>query len=84
MAKIMGSVLYDWIYWRFLKVTLSYNQYSVIADLDTFQFTVAHAVGFSVITSHILATDNNTGTITSNQYEVLSLFLFESHCTPLS
>jgi hypothetical protein len=59
----------DWIYWCFYTVTLSYNQYSAIADLHTLQFTVAHALGFSVSTSHILATDLNTGTITSNHYE---------------
>jgi hypothetical protein len=31
-----------------LLITLKYMQYSVIADLHTFQFTVAHALGFSV------------------------------------
>jgi hypothetical protein len=33
------------------------NQYSVIADLHTLQFTVAHALGFSVFTSRLLATE---------------------------
>jgi hypothetical protein len=53
-------------------VTIShnYNLYSAIADLQTFHFTVAHALGFSVFTSRLLATDLNTETITSNHYEV--------------
>jgi hypothetical protein len=40
-------------------VTISpnYNQYSAIVDLHTFQFTVAHALEFSVSTSRLLATD---------------------------
>jgi hypothetical protein len=58
-----------------LQLHLSYNQYSAIADLHTLQFTVAHVVGFSVSTSRILATDFNTGTITSNHYEDLSFLL---------
>jgi hypothetical protein len=39
-------------------------KYSAIADLHTFHFTVAHALGFSVFTSRFLATDLNTETIT--------------------
>jgi hypothetical protein len=35
---------------------------------------IAHALGFSIITSLILATDLNTETITSNHYEVFLLF----------
>jgi hypothetical protein len=34
-----------------------YRQHSAIADLHTFQFTVTHALGFSVFTSRILETD---------------------------
>jgi hypothetical protein len=33
------------------------GNYSVIAILHTFEFTVTHALGFSVIISHILVTD---------------------------
>jgi hypothetical protein len=36
--------------------TRDYRQYSAIAILHTFQFTVTHPVGISVITSRILAT----------------------------
>jgi hypothetical protein len=57
---------------------LNYNQYSAIADLHTFQFTVSHALGFSVFTSRLLATDLNTETSTSNHYEVFLPFLFQS------
>jgi hypothetical protein len=42
---------------------------SLSADLHNLQFTVAHALGFSVSTSHV-ATDLNTETITSNHLEV--------------
>jgi hypothetical protein len=37
--------------------TRNYRQYSSIADLHTLQFTVTHALGFSVITNRILATE---------------------------
>jgi hypothetical protein len=33
------------------------DNYSALADLHTLQFTVIHALGFSVFTSRILATD---------------------------
>jgi hypothetical protein len=59
----------------FVTVSRNYNQYSTIADLHTFQFTVAHALGFLVSTSHIPVTDLNTGAFTSNHYEVLSFLL---------
>jgi hypothetical protein len=45
-------------------ITLNYKKYSAIADLHTFQFTAAQAVGFSVSTGHFLAKDLNTETIT--------------------
>jgi hypothetical protein len=38
-------------------ISLNYNQYIAIADLRTFQFTVAQALGFSVSTSRLLATE---------------------------
>jgi hypothetical protein len=65
VTKITGSGSDDWI-----TISLNYNQYSAIAVLHTFQFTVAHALRFSVSTSRLLATDFNTGTITSNHSEV--------------
>jgi hypothetical protein len=43
-----------------------YRQYSAIADLHTFQFTVPYALIFSVSSSRLLATDLNTETITSS------------------
>jgi hypothetical protein len=42
-------------------ISLNYYQYSAIADLHTFQFTVTHALGFSVSTSRLLATALNSG-----------------------
>jgi hypothetical protein len=60
--------------------SLNHNYYSAIADLHKLQFTVAHALGFSVSTSRLLATDLNTGTITSNPMKSSSL---KSFCTPL-
>jgi hypothetical protein len=45
-------------------ISLNCNQYGAVADLRTFQFTAAHALGFSVSTSRLLGTDLNTETIT--------------------
>jgi hypothetical protein len=44
-------------------ITLTYRQYSAIAHLHHLQTTVAHALGFSISTSHFPATDLNTQTI---------------------
>jgi hypothetical protein len=41
----------------YIFTTWDYRQYSALAILHTFQFTVEHTQGFSVITSLILATD---------------------------
>jgi hypothetical protein len=78
---ITGSGSDDWIYWCFFTITLSYNQYSAIGVLHTFHFTAAHALGFSVSTSRILATELHTGIITSNHYEVFMSFLLQSPWT---
>jgi hypothetical protein len=51
-------------------IPLNYNQYNAIADLHTFQFNAAPALGFSVFTSRLLATDLNIETSISNHYEV--------------
>jgi hypothetical protein len=51
-----------------LWITLKYRKYNAIADLHNLQFTVPHALGFSVSTSLLLATDLNAETITSNHY----------------
>jgi hypothetical protein len=58
--------------------SLNHTQYNAIADLHNLQFTVAHALGFSVSTSRLLARDLNTGTSTSNHYEVFLPFLVQS------
>jgi hypothetical protein len=64
--------------------SLNHTQYRAIADLHTFHFTVAHALRFLVSTSHLLATDLNTESVTSNYYDVVWLFRLQSLCTPLS
>jgi hypothetical protein len=51
--------------------SLNHNYYSFIADLHNLQFTVVHALGFSIFTS-LLATDLNAETSTSSHYEVFS------------
>jgi hypothetical protein len=63
----VGTVrnLYDRVLdWMFGFIALSTftqlgttGNYSAIAILHTFQFTVAHTLGFSVFTRRILATD---------------------------
>jgi hypothetical protein len=58
-------------------VCLNYETYSTIADLHTFQFTAAHALGFTVSANHCLVADLNTGTTTSNHYEVFLPFLLQ-------
>jgi hypothetical protein len=81
VTKMTSSIFDDWVYWPFrlqsilitINTTRTYKPYSAIADLHTFQFTVAHALGFLVSTSRLLASDLNTETSTSNHYEV---FLF--------
>jgi hypothetical protein len=52
--------------------------YRAIADLHTFQFTVAHTLGLSVFTVRLLTTDLNTETNASNHYEAFLLFRRQS------
>jgi hypothetical protein len=48
----------DWIYCAlYIHTVRDYRQHSAIVILRTFQFTVPHALRFSVLTSRILATD---------------------------
>jgi hypothetical protein len=51
-----GSGFDDWIYWHLVHKIRDYRQCNAIADLHTLQFTVTHALRFSVFTSRILAT----------------------------
>jgi hypothetical protein len=53
-----------------LQILLNTLKYSAIADLHTFQFTFAHALGFPVFISRLLATDLNAKISTSNYYEI--------------
>jgi hypothetical protein len=49
-------------------------KYSAIADLHHLEFTVAHAIGFSVSPRRLLAADLNIETSASNYYEVHSSY----------
>jgi hypothetical protein len=57
---------------------LNHTYYRAVADLHTFQFTVAYAIGLSVFTSLLLTTDLNTETSVSNHYDVFLLFRIQS------
>jgi hypothetical protein len=46
--------------------TRDYRQYIAIADVHTLQFTVTRALGFSVFTSRILATDLQQSVISNH------------------
>jgi hypothetical protein len=63
-----GSSSDDWIYYQLvthsLVITLKYRLYSAISRLHQLQFTFAHALGFSVSTSHFPAMDLNAQTVT--------------------
>jgi hypothetical protein len=80
VAKLMDSSLDDLNFSTLvtsspLLITL---KYSAIADLHTFQFPFAHALGFFIFTSCLLAMDRNTETSFSNYCEVFLLFRLQS------
>jgi hypothetical protein len=52
---------------------LTPRQHSAIAHLHSFQFTVAHALGFSIFTSRLLATYLNTGVIQVSRNHTLQI-----------
>jgi hypothetical protein len=45
------------------------QQYSAISHLHHLQFTIAHALGFSLSTSRLVATDLNTETTTGSHFK---------------
>jgi hypothetical protein len=53
--------------------TRDYRFYSAIADLHTLQFTVAHALGFSVLTNRVLATNSQ---MKSSLYRLIPFLTF--------
>jgi hypothetical protein len=87
--EMTGSSSVDWIYQQLgythsLNYTLIHRQYSAIADLQTLQFTVARALGFSVSTSRLLATDLHKETVTSVTTSITSKIFqlhFQYRCT---
>jgi hypothetical protein len=58
-----------------LSVTL---KYSTIVDLYNHQSNVAHALGFPVFISRLLATDLNTEISTFDYYKVFLIFRLQS------
>jgi hypothetical protein len=59
MGDLQDGVL-DWMIGFIAPYTFTLettSNYSAIADLHTLQFTIAHTLGLSVFTSHILATN---------------------------
>jgi hypothetical protein len=56
--------------------SLNHTQLKRYRNSTHFQFIVSHALGFSVFTSRLLATDLKTETSTSNHHEVFWLFRF--------
>jgi hypothetical protein len=58
LVGVTGFVLDDWICCTlYIHTTRDYRRYSGTAILHTLQFTVTRALGYSVVTSRILATD---------------------------
>jgi hypothetical protein len=62
-------------------ISLHYNQYSPIVDLHTFQFTIAHAVGFFVFISRLLAADLKMKLVLQITIKSPCHFLFNHHGT---
>jgi hypothetical protein len=56
-------------------MTVKYRQYNAIDDLHNLQFTAAHALGFPVFTTRVLATDLNTEIITVSLDHTLPISL---------
>jgi hypothetical protein len=59
-----------------VKSSLNHTYYSAMVDLHNLQFTFAHALGSSVSTSGLLATDLNTETSTQTIMKSPCHFLF--------
>jgi hypothetical protein len=70
-----GFGLDDWIYRHFINITRNYRQYSAVAILRAFQFTFPCALGFSVLTTRILATD-----LSQSSCNFKSRMKSSSHC----
>jgi hypothetical protein len=67
VANKTGSSSDDWIYYQLVThsvvIILIYRQYSAISHLHQLQFTVAHALGFSVSTGRFPTTDLDIQTL---------------------
>jgi hypothetical protein len=92
-----GSSLDDWIYYQLvmhsLIITLKHGQYSAMSRLHQLQFTDAHALGFSLSTSRLLAAevDAQILTVLHSQYSMQIFFSQKqssqltpiTHCEPM-
>jgi hypothetical protein len=78
VTKITGSRSDDGIYCRFGYKFSKSHSIITLSLFYTLSVTVAHALGFSVFISRLLATDLNTEASTSNHYEVFLPFLIQS------
>jgi hypothetical protein len=62
LVRMMGFII-SWVIHAPLN-TFTHRQYSALSHLHNLQSTVAYAVGFSLSTSRLLATDLDAQTIT--------------------
>jgi hypothetical protein len=66
LVRMIGFIS-SWVTHSLL-ITLTHRQNSVISVLYQLQFTVAHALEFSISTSRLLATDVDTHNVTHSKY----------------
>jgi hypothetical protein len=70
-----GFGLYDWLYCTlYIHTTRDHRQQSAIGNLHPSQFTVTHALGFSVLTSRNLVTDLSQSHCTFQSHMKSSLY----------
>jgi hypothetical protein len=77
LVRLIGFIS-SWVT-HSLVITPTYMSFSAISVLRTFQITVAHALGFSVSTSRLLAMDLDTQTITVPHFKYYTEALFTTH-----
>jgi hypothetical protein len=77
VVRMIGFII-SWVSHALL-ITLAHRWYSAISLLHQLQFTVAHALGFSVSTSRFPATDLDTQTVTVSLQFLHMKKIFQSH-----
>jgi hypothetical protein len=71
LVRMIGFIS-SWVTHSLL-ITRTHRQYSAITQLHTLQFTIAHTLGFSLSTIHLLAIDLDTGIITVSLNHTLQI-----------